>query len=350
MTDRLPRTLPLPHPAGLAPNRRLLLSAGLGLAAAAVLRPARAAGSIRIGYQKYGSLVLLKGRGTLEKALQPLGTTVSWSEFPSGPPLLEALNAGAIDFGSAGEAPPIFAQAASPELRYVAAEPPAPRGEAILVPKDSPVTRVADLRGKTIALNKGSNVHFLLVRALEQAGMPYDAVKLAFLAPADANAAFVRGSVDAWVIWDPFQAAAERATGARVLVDGRGADGKGPDGTGIAPNRQFYLSRRGFMDPNAEIVSAVLKALGEIEAWAEGHAESVAAELAPSVGIPAPVLSVALGRLSYGVAPLDAATIADQQKVADAFHDLGLLPKPIRVADAVWTPPGGKARTQAEAR
>uniref|UniRef100_UPI0005B2A765 aliphatic sulfonate ABC transporter substrate-binding protein n=1 Tax=Methylobacterium sp. B34 TaxID=95563 RepID=UPI0005B2A765 len=223
MTDRSPRALSLSS-AG-APNRRLLLSAGLGLAAAALLRPARAAGSIRIGYQKYGSLVLLKARGTLEKALQPLGTAVAWSEFPSGPPLLEALNAGAIDFGSAGEAPPIFAQAASPELRYVAAEPPAPRGEAILVPKDSPIRSVADLRGKTVALNKGSNVHYLLVRALEQAGVPYDAVTLAYLAPADANAAFVRGSVDAWVIWDPFQAAAERATGARVLVDGRGGDG-----------------------------------------------------------------------------------------------------------------------------
>ena len=345
MTDRTHRTL---SPAGLAPNRRLLLSAGLGLAATAMLRPARAAGSIRIGYQKYGSLVLLKGRGTLEKALQPLGTTVSWSEFPSGPPLLEALNAGAIDFGSAGEAPPIFAQAASPELRYIATEPPAPRGEAILVPKDSPAKSVADLRGKTIALNKGSNVHYLLVRALEQAGVPYDAVKLAFLAPADANAAFVRGSVDAWVIWDPFQAAAERAAGARVLVDGRGADGqgadgKGADGTGIAPNRQFYLSRRGFTDASPDIVSAVLQAIGEIDAWAEGHADSVAAELAPSVGIPAPVLSVALGRLSYGVAPLDAAAVADQQKVADAFFKLGLLPKPIRVADAVWTPPARKA-------
>jgi sulfonate transport system substrate-binding protein len=336
MTDRSSRSLTLPHSAGPAPNRRLLLSAGLGLAAAALLRPARAAGSIRIGYQKYGSLVLLKGRGTLETALQPLGITVSWSEFPSGPPLMEALNAGAVDFGSAGEAPPIFAQAASAELRYVAAEPPAPRGEAILVPKDSPIRSLADLRGRTIALNKGSNVHYLLVRALEQAGVPYDAVKLAFLAPADANAAFVRGSVDAWAIWDPFQAAAERSTGARVLADGQG----------IAPNRQFYLSRRGFTDSNAEIVSAVLKAIGEVDAWAEGHAEAVAAELAPSVGIPAPVLSVALGRLSYGVAPLDATVIADQQKVADAFHGLGLLPKPIRVADAVWTPPERRAEAQ----
>ncbi|MGN8095532.1 sulfonate ABC transporter substrate-binding protein [Methylobacterium sp. 22177] len=345
MTDRSPRAPSLSPASGPAPNRRLLLSAGLGLAATALLRPARAAGSIRIGYQKYGSLVLLKGRGTLERALQPLGTTVAWSEFPSGPPLLEALNAGAIDFGSAGEAPPIFAQAASPELRYVAAEPPAPRGEAILVPRDSPIRSVAELRGRTIALNKGSNVHYLLVRALEQAGVPYDAVKLAFLAPADANAAFVRGAVDAWVIWDPFQAAAERATGARVLVDGRGVDGHA-----LAPNRQFYLSRRGFTDTSPAIVSAVLEAIGEVDAWAAGHADAVAAELAPSVGIPAPVLAVALGRLSYGVAPLDATAIADQQKVADAFHGLGLLPKPVRVADAVWTAPGPADAVKSEKR
>lgn len=312
------------------PNRRLLLSAGLGLAAACALRPARAAATtVRIGYQKYGSLVLLKGRGSLERALKPLGVAVEWAEFPSGPPLMEALNAGAIDFGSAGEAPPIFAQAASTELRYVAAEPPAPKGEAILVPKGSPIQSLADLRGKTIAFNKGSNVHYLLVRALEKAGIPYDAVKLAYLGPADANAAFVRGSVDAWAIWDPYFAAAERATDARVLTDAQG----------LAPNRQFYLSRRGFTDTSPEIVDEVLKAIGEIDAWAAGHADTVAAELAPSVGIPAPVLAVALGRLSYGVAPLDEAAVADQQRIADTFHTLGLLPKPLRVADAVWTAP-----------
>ena len=316
--------------ADVGPSRRLLLSAGLGLAASCALRPAHAAGgTVRIGYQKYGSLVLLKGRGVLEQALKPLGYAVEWSEFPSGPPLMEALNAEAIDFGSAGEAPPIFAQAASAELRYVAAEPPAPRGEAILVLRDSPFKGLADLRGRTIALNKGSNVHFLLVRALEKAGIPYDAVKLAFLAPADANAAFLRGAVDAWAIWDPYLAAAERSTGARVLADGQG----------LAPNRQFYLSRRGFTDASSAIVTEVLKAIGEVDAWAEGHAETVAADLAPSVGIPAPVLRLALERLSYGVAPLDAAAVGDQQKVADAFHALGLLPKPIRVADAVWTAP-----------
>lgn len=313
------------------PSRRLLLSAGLGLAAAGALRPARAAGggTVRIGYQKYGSLVLLKARGILEKVLEPRGWRVAWSEFPSGPPIMEALNAGAIDFGVAGEAPPIFAQAASPELRYVGAEPPAPRSEAILVPKDSPLKTVADLRGKTVAFNKGSNVHFLLVRALEAAGVPYGAITTAYLSPSDANAAFVRGSVDAWAIWDPYFAAAESATGARILADG----------TGLAPNRLFYLSRRGFVDAEPDIVQVFLKAVGEVNDWASGHAESVAAELAPSVGIPAPILSVALGRLSYGVAPLDQTAIADQQRIADTFHGLGLLPKPIRVADAVWPRP-----------
>lgn len=314
-------------------RRRAVLSAGLGLAAALALRPARAAATVRVGYQKYGSLVLLKGRGTLEKALAPFGYDVAWSEFPSGPPLLEALNAGAIDLGSAGEAPPIFAQAANADLRYVGTEPPAPRGEAILVPKGSPVRTVSELRGKTIALNKGSNVHFLLVRALEKAGVAYDAVKLVFLSPADANAAFVRGSVDAWAIWDPYLAAAERSTGARILTDG----------TRIAPNRQFYLSRRGFTEANPEIVTAVLKAIGEIDAWAAGKGGTVASELAPSIGIPAPVLTVALDRLSYGVAALDEQTIADQQAVADAFHALGLLPNPIRVAEAVWAHPERKA-------
>src|SRR6201988_1160915 len=190
---------------------------------------------VRIGYQKYGKLVLLKGRGTLEEKLKPLGYSVSWTEFPSGPPLLEALNVGSIDFGISGETPPIFAQAAGAPLIYLAYDPPAPQGEAILVPKDSPLHAVTDLRGKKVALNKGSNVHYLLVKALENAGVKYSEIQPVFLAPADARAAFERGAVDAWVIWDPFQAAAEAATGARTLTDGTNIDG-----TNIVANYQFY--------------------------------------------------------------------------------------------------------------
>jgi sulfonate transport system substrate-binding protein len=128
---------------------------------------------LRIGYQKYGTLVLLKAKGTLEKRLAEQGVEVKWTEFPGGPQLLEGLNVGSVDFGVTGETPPVFAQAAGADLLYVAHEPPAPTGEAILVPKDSPINAVAELKGKKIALNKGSNVHYLLVRALEDAGLKY---------------------------------------------------------------------------------------------------------------------------------------------------------------------------------
>ena len=197
---------------------------------------------VRIGFQKYGKLILLKSKGTLEKKLEPLGFKVDWTEFPAGPQLLEALNVGAIDFGTTGEAPPIFAQAAGAPLVYVAHEPPAPRGEAILVPKDSPIKTVADLKGKKVALNKGSNVHYLLVKALEKAGVGYADIAAAFLPPADARAAFEKGAVDAWVIWDPFQAAAEAATGARTLADG----------DGLVANHQFYLGAKSFVERQPE--------------------------------------------------------------------------------------------------
>src|SRR5580692_580975 len=163
----------------------------IALAGALIVADARAADKVvRVGYQKYGTFLLLKARGLLEKKLAPIGFTVAWTEFPGGPQLLEALNVGALDFGITGEAPPIFAQAAGAPLLYVANEPPAPRAEAILVPKDSPVHSVAELKGKTVALNRGSNVHYLLVKALEKAGLNYTDVKPVFLAPADARAAF----------------------------------------------------------------------------------------------------------------------------------------------------------------
>ena len=283
---------------------------------------------VRIGYQKYGTLVLLKGRGTLEPKLGALGYRVVWSEFPSGPPLLEALNAGAIDLGSAGETPPIFAQAASDALTYVAHEPAAPRGEAILVRKDSAFQSVSDLRSRKVALNKGSNVHYLLVRALEKAGLSLADITPVYLAPADARAAFERGAVDAWAIWDPYLAAAEAAGTTRTLADG----------SGLVPNHQFYLASRTFSAKHGTALDAVIAAIGEVDAWAKDNPEAVARELAPSVGIPAPILAVALARQTYGIRPLDAAVIAEQQRIAETFHGLGLVPRAVGIADAVRKP------------
>ena len=284
---------------------------------------------IGISFQKYGNLVLLKGRGGLENKLAPLGYRVEWKEFPSGPPLLEALNAGAIDFGHTGETPPIFAQAAGIPFLYVACEPPAPKGEAILVPRDSPIRSVADLKGKKVALNKGSNVHYFLIRALENAGVKYSDVETAFLTPADARAAFERGAVHGWAIWDPFQAAAEVATGARTLTDA----------TGLAPNRQFYLASRRLTEANPEVVDAIVAEIADIDRWATGREKQVASELSAGIGIPASLLEVALKRQTYGVRSLDAETIDDQQRIADTFYALGLVPKKV-VAAAVVRKPG----------
>ena len=280
--------------------------------------------AVRIGFQKYGKLVLLKSKGTLEDKLKAAGYKVVWTEFPSGPPLLEALNVGALDFGNTGEAPPIFAQAAGAPIQYVAYEPPAPKGEAILVPKDSKLASVADLRGKKVALNKGSNVHYLLVKALEKAGIKYSEIEPVFLAPADARAAFERGAVDAWVIWDPFQA----ATGARTLADG----------TGVVTNYQFYFSSKKFLESDPRIVDLVLAQLSEVDDWAKDDIHAVAEQLAPAIGLPVPVVETALKRQAYGIKTITDSVIADQQQVADTFFALGLLPKQVKISDAARRP------------
>jgi sulfonate transport system substrate-binding protein len=279
---------------------------------------------LRIGYQKYGTLVLLKARGSLEKRLAPLHVEVQWTEFPAGPQLLEGLNVGSIDFGTVGEAPPIFAQAAGADLVYVANEPPASAGEAILVPKNSPIKSVADLKGKKVALNKGSNVHFLLVKLLEKTGVRYSDIDTVFLTPADARAAFERGSVDAWVIWEPFFAAAQRQTGARILADGNG----------VVSNHQFFLAARSYAKKRADVVAVIIEELAKVDEWARTNTKEAAAVLQPQIGLDQATLELALSRGGYGVTPVNDAVMAEQQKIADAFYELKLIPKHINVRDA----------------
>lgn len=282
--------------------------------------------TLRIGYQKYGTLVLLRARGILEKRLADEGVAVSWLEFPAGPQLLEALNAGAVDFGTVGETPPIFAQAAGVDFVYVANEPPAPKSEAILVPGHSPLTSVAQLRGKKVALNRGSNVHYLLVRALKQAGLDYTDIHPVYLAPADARAAFTQGGIDAWVIWDPYFASIQQQTEVRVLADG----------TGLVDNLQFYLASRRFAKDAPRVVQAVVDSLAQVDTWAKTHPDDIARELAPITGLDVATLALAARRAAYGVASVKAPVLAGQQTIADTFSELKLIPKPIAVKDAQW--------------
>jgi sulfonate transport system substrate-binding protein len=194
------------------------------------------------------------------------------------------------------------------------------------VPKDSPIKTVADLKGKRVALNKGSNVNYLIVKALEANGLTYGDIVPAYLAPADARAAFERGSVDAWVIWDPYYAAAELSLGARSIADG----------TGLAPNVSFYMASRQVAEGNTEVLKAVLAAVDEIDVWIRDNRKQYAIELAPKVGLPVEVIERGVNRAEIGAHPIDAATLEGQQKIADAFADLKLIPKPLRVTDAAW--------------
>ena len=303
----------------------------LGLLFAAILATglapssyAQASKEVRIGYQKYGTLTLLKGRGTLETRLAQKGITVKWTEFPAGPVLLEGLNVGSIDFGTVGEAPPIFAQAAGANLVYIGNEPPSPESEAIILPKGSTIRSVADLKGKKIALNKGSNVHYLLVKALEKAGVDYKDVQTIFLPPADARASFERGAVDAWVIWDPFLAAADKQLGARVLADGKG----------LVSNHQFYLASRTYAQANSDTLRTVLEEVAKVDDWGRKNTAEVVAILAKQTSLEPAVVGLAANRYSYGVKPVSAEVINEQQKIADVFSRLKLIPKTIAVKDA----------------
>nr|WP_229257907.1 sulfonate ABC transporter substrate-binding protein [Duganella margarita] len=296
------------------------MAAGAGQSQAQT--PARQ--EVRIGYQKYGTLTLLKGRGSLEQRLASRNVTVKWTEFPAGPQLLEGLNVGSVDFGTVGEAPPIFAQAAGANLVYVGNEPPSPGSEAIVVHKDSRLRSLADLKGKKVVLNKGSNVHYLLVKALEKAGLDYKDIQVVYLPPADARAAFERGSVDAWAIWDPFLAAAEKQLGARVLADGKG----------LVANHQFYLAARPYAEKNSDIVRIVLEEIAKVDEWGAKNPKDVAQILSAQTGLDTDIVALAASRYSYGVKPINADVLEQQQKVADAFSNLKLIPKPIAVKDA----------------
>ncbi len=285
--------------------------------------------TLRIGYQKYGTLVLLKAKGTLEKRLAEQGIEVKWTEFPGGPQLLEGLNVGSVDFGVTGETPPVFAQAAGADLLYVAHEPPAPTGEAILVPKDSPINSVAELKGKKVVLNKGSNVHYLLVRALEDAGLKYSDIQPIYLPPADARAAFERGSVDAWVIWDPFQSAAEQQLQARSLRDG----------SGLVDNHQFYLATRPYVEKNPQVISVLIEEIRGVGEWVQSNLDEATDQVAPLLGLSREITYSAVKRQGYGAQLITPDVVAAQQKIADTFTDLKLIPKRLSIKDVIWTPP-----------
>ncbi|MFZ2392816.1 aliphatic sulfonate ABC transporter substrate-binding protein [Rhodoferax sp.] len=307
-------------------SRRQVLAAGLAtatLVASPFALAQKATRTLRIGHQK-GWLSILKARGTLEKRLAPLGVGITWTEFNAGPVQLEALNVGAIDFGDVGEAPPIFAQAAGAPLVYVGATVPRPQLEAIIVPKGSAITTVADLKGKKIAFNKGSNVQYFLVKLLEKHGLKYGDVQAIYLPPPDARAAFQKGAVDAWVIWDPFLASAQKTLDAQILADA----------AGIVNNRGYYFTSRDFATQNTDVLKIAIQEINAIDSWIAKNKPAAAAELASVLGLDKSVTELYLSRAAYGTAAVTRDILGEQQVIADTFFDLKLIPKKLKLLHA----------------
>jgi len=299
-------------------------SAGSSAAAMEKAAEPTTAKVVKLGYQKIGPPFLLKERSqSLQQRLSASGARAEWIEFKHGPALLEALNANEVDIGYVGETPPVFAQAAGVNFVYVATDPPAPKAEAIVVQKDSPLKKLEDLKGKRIALNRGSNVHYLLVRALESVKLSIKDVEVVYLAPPDARPAFETGKVDAWVIWDPFLASAELA-GARSLANGES----------LVDNHLFYVVRRSFAEQEAALVHLVLDEYKQLSDWESKHPEEAARLLAQSSGLSYEALLVAEKRHTYGILPVTPEILQKQQSIADSFRKLGLIPKDIRTGDA----------------
>ncbi|SBT42533.1 aliphatic sulfonate ABC transporter substrate-binding protein [Micromonospora auratinigra] len=271
---------------------------------------------LRIGYQRFGGLSLVKARDA--------APDVQWSLFESGPALTEALKAGSIDIGQVGEAPPVFAAAGKIPFAVIGTSQPVPQGEAVLVKADSPYRSFADLRGRTVALNKGSNVHWLLVKLLAANKMTLADINVKYLKPAEGRPAFDNGQVDAWIIWDPYFALAEQP-GVRVLADA----------TGLTGNREYVLASPAAVRDRTDDVRAFLRTYRQTTDWGIAHPSERARVLAPELKIPLDVTTRALARSAKPLAPVTPAIGAELQAIADSFVALKLVPGPVDIAGRV---------------
>jgi sulfonate transport system substrate-binding protein len=313
-------------------SRRLALTGSLAAVASGLAGRAKADDvpkAVHVGYQKGGFLSVSKEQGGLQRRLEASGVgEVKWSEFQFGPPMMEALGAGAIDFGEVGDMPPIFAQAAGQRFVYAARMPGSQH--AMLVPEGSAIRTVADVKRKKVAVARGSSAHNVTVRLLEKAGLAFADIVPAYMPPADASAAFSRGSVDAWVVWDPYYALAERRQKAHAIATS----------TDLSESSSFYVANRDFASRNPRTLGAVIEEVTKVTEWAAQNRDKFAEAISAAIGIELDVEKVAIARARLKVGPVTADVIAQQQATADVFNKLGLVPKKISVRDAVWSPPG----------
>ena len=306
--------------------KQLILAASLLFAAAA-----HAQQTLDISYQRSSTLwILLKQNGELEQRLKPLGFSVNWHEFSTG--LLSSLNAGSVDLhADVADAFALFTQAADAPLTYYAQENSSSSAQAIIVQDQSPIHSIADLKGKTVAVSKGSGSHYLLISALRKAGLTLADITPRYLEAPDGGAAFANGSVDAWVIWDPFLATQQLDHHVRVIADGK---------DGLADYNRFYLATTKFAKAHPDVLQVTFDTLRETGQWVKAHPKEAADILGPLWGNIAPsTVERANSRRSYDIIPVKLENLAEQQRIADTYHAAKLIPKALKINDiTVWTP------------
>jgi sulfonate transport system substrate-binding protein len=295
----------------------LLLSFGLSVAghAADEIAPGTV---LKMGDQKGGSQALMEAAGVL----RDLPYTIEWHQFPAAAPLLEALNAGAVDSAFAGDAPTIFALAAGLPGKIVAANESGGHSTAILVPSGSPIRTVADLKGKRIGTGKGSIGHFLVIALLDRQKWAPDAIQLAFLQPADAKAAFTNGSIDAWSTWTVYVAQATLGDGARVVADG----------DGLLSGLTFQTATDAAIATKRGVLTDYLRRLAIARRWAIFHIPEYAKVWAAAIGVSPDVARRALDLSPTLPAAIDAKLIDDEQRVADLYLSAHVIPKRLDVS------------------
>ncbi|WP_075736591.1 ABC transporter substrate-binding protein [Streptomyces acidiscabies] len=275
--------------------------------------------TLDIGDQKGGSEAVLRAAGELKG----LDYRIKWSTFTSGPPLLEAVNARAVDIGAVGNTPPVFAAGAGSKITVVAAWHGSAEGEAILVPNGSKLTRTADLKGRSVAVAQGSSAHYQLIASLKAAGLTLSDVRVTYLQPADALAAFTSGKVDAWAVWDPYTSQVLEAKKGRALTTGQG----------VVNGLSFQVAAPAALkDPKkAAAIADYLARLRRAQDWVSGHQADWAKVWAKDTGLPYAVALASVKRTHstrVSVA-VDRSAINSEQQIADTFTELELIPRKV---------------------
>lgn len=283
--------------------------------------------TIRIGYQKSGPILLLKKEKRLEDELGKLGYKVEWSEFNTGASILEALNAGSIDFATAGDTPSVFAAAKGMDLKYIAGGPASPSSEGILIKNDSNIRSIKDLKGKRVAYNKASISQYFLNEALEDAGLSIEDVESVYLNPPDASIAFEQGQVDAWVIWDPYLASSE-SKGNNVLLNS----------AGIVENRTLFMASSSIIKNDEEVVHKVVEELAAAGQEINKDPAEAATLLSEATNLPEEIWIKVLKRKKSGVNYIDQTMTGELQRQADGLQKAKLTEERAEIKEFVWQP------------